>query len=53
MHANNDPLASDLLIRFREQMRREGFLASASRQTSFRHPAAVKVSALLRADVQS
>jgi len=45
--------SNDLLIRFREQMRREGFLASASRQTSFRHPAAVKVSALLRADVQS
>src|SRR5262249_12759409 len=31
-------------------MRREGLLASASRQTGFRHPAAVKVSTLLLTD---
>src|SRR5215468_164778 len=31
------PLASDLLVRFRWQMRRGGLLASASSPTGFRH----------------
>src|SRR5215469_1684859 len=40
------PLASDLLVRFRWQMRREGLLASASSPTGFRLSVAVGVSTL-------
>ena len=46
------PLASDLLIRFRSQMRREGLLASASSPTGFCHSVALGVSTLTFIDVQ-
>src|SRR6516225_3143435 len=46
------PLASDLLIRFRWQMQREGLLASASSPTGFRHSVALGVSTLTFRDVQ-
>ena len=46
------PLASDLLIRFRSQMRREGLLVSASSPTGFCHSVALGVSTLTFIDVQ-
>jgi len=52
MNATMIPLASDLLIRFRWQMRREDLLASASSPTGLRHSVALGVSTLTFRDVQ-